>query len=141
MPREVEKVEQPTFDSLLIEVSGFFPGRRTITIQGDGKYTFDMKDYPAAHQLQPEHLRQLEQLLKGTGSLTMAAGQAMVDDATTYTLTLDREARKAKIAAEDVQQGPYKELIRFIRRIERQQGSPTKRQSRTNRTLRRRTAK
>ena len=38
VPREVEKVEKAAFDSLLIEVGGFFPGRRTIVIQGDGKY-------------------------------------------------------------------------------------------------------
>ena len=76
--QEAEKVEQPAFDSLLIEVSGFWPGRRTITIQGDGKYTFDMKDYRAAYQLKPEHVRQLEGLLKGTDWLTMAAGRAMV---------------------------------------------------------------
>lgn len=119
--QEVAKVEQPAFDSLLIEVSGFFPGRRTITIQGDGKYTFDMKDCRAAYQLKPEHIRQLEELLKGADWLTMAAGRAMVTDATTYTLTLDREGRKTKIAAEDVQQGPYKELIRFVRRFERQE--------------------
>ena len=96
MPREVEKVEKAAFDSLLIEVSGFFPGRRTIVIQGDGKYTFDMRGLPSADQLKPEHLRQLEELLKGIGWHTMAAGRAMVDDATTYTLTLDRETRKTK---------------------------------------------
>jgi hypothetical protein len=98
------------FESLLIEVSGFWPGQRTISIRGDGKYTFDMKDYRAAYQLKPEHMRQLSELLKGTDWLTMAAGRAMADDVTTYTLTLDRDGRKTKVAAEDIQQAPYKEL-------------------------------
>jgi hypothetical protein len=120
-PHEAEKVEQPAFDSLSIEVSGFWPGRRTITIQGGGKYAFDMKDYRAAYQLKPEHVRQLSELLKATDWLTMAAGRAMATDVTTYTLTLDRDGRKTKVAAEDIQQGPYKELIRFVRRIERQE--------------------
>ena len=70
---EAEKVEPPVFESLLIEVSGFWPGRRTITIQGDGKYTFDMKDYRAAYQLKPEHVRQLRNSWKGTAWLTKAA--------------------------------------------------------------------
>jgi hypothetical protein len=118
---EVEKVEQPAFDSLSIEVSGFWAGRRTIIIQGAGKYAFDMKDYRGAHQLKPEHVRQLSELLKGTDWLTKIPGRAMATDVTTYTLTLDRGRRKTKIAAEDIQQGPYQEMIRFVRRIERQE--------------------
>jgi hypothetical protein len=118
---EAEKVEQPAFDSLLIEVSGFWPGRRTFTIRGDGKYTFETKDYRGAYRLKPEHVRQLSELLKAADWLTMAAGRAMATDVTTYTLTLDRDGRKTKIAVEDIQQGPYKELIRFVRRIERQE--------------------
>jgi hypothetical protein len=55
-------------------------------------------------------MRQLSELLKGTDWLTMAAGRAMADDVTTYTLTLDRDGRKTKVAAEDIQQAPYKEL-------------------------------
>jgi len=120
-PREVEEFEKAAFESLTIEMSGFWIGRQAIAIRGDGKYTFDLKDYHAAYQLKPEHVRSLEELLKATDWLTMPADRMMATDLTTYTMTLNRAGRKATIASHDVPKGSYRELIRFIRRIERQE--------------------
>ena len=121
VPRRVENIDKAAFEVLTIDVTGFWPGQHTIVIHGDGAYTFDKKDYHAVYQLRPEHLGQLVGLLKATDWLTRATGRAMVPDATTYAFTLDREGRRTKVASDDTQQDPYKELIRLIRRIERQE--------------------
>jgi len=121
-PVIAELVEEATFDSLTIQMNDHWLGRRSIAIQGDGTYAFDLKDYHTTYQLKPEHVRRLEELLKATDWLTMAAERhAPVTDATTYTLTLERGGRETTVATTDVQENTYKELIRFTRRIERQE--------------------
>jgi len=121
-PVEAEKTEKTAFKSLTIEMRDHWKGQRKIAIQGNGKYTFDLKDYHADYRLKPEHVKRLGELLKATDWLTMPTGRRIgVGDATTYTLTLDRGRRKTTIATHDIHQDSYTELARFIRRIQRQE--------------------
>jgi HEAT repeat protein len=122
-PHRAEKIETAAFESLAIEMKGHRgPGRRKIAIQGDGKYTFDLEDYHADYRLKPEHVRRLEELLKATDWLTLSTGRdVLIPDATIYTLTLDRKGHETTVNSNDIRPGPYTNLIRFIRRIERQE--------------------
>jgi hypothetical protein len=127
-PIKAETPEKAAFQSLKIEMSGMWIGQHSLVIQGDGNYTFDLnerrkdfKDHHAAYRLKSEHLRRVEELLKATNWLTMSPGNMMVTDVTTYKLTLGREGHKTTIVCEHAQEIAYKELIRVIDQIDRQE--------------------
>ncbi len=123
-----EATKDLAFQSLQIDMSGMWIGQHILAIQADGKYTFDLKerrkgqkDYRAVYRLGPDHLQRLGELLAETGWLTAPAGHKMATDVTTYKMTLDRKGHKTTAASTDVQEDAYKELIRYIRRIDRQE--------------------
>ncbi|HUS46985.1 MAG TPA: efflux RND transporter permease subunit, partial [Phycisphaerae bacterium] len=110
---------------------------RTITIDGNGVCTYDLEEldvvpgqkhlqpignhYVAAHRVNPAHLRQLGGLLKETGWLTKQAGGSVADDAMVYQMSVVHEGREAKVVCHGGNEGPYKDLVLFLRRLDRQE--------------------
>jgi hypothetical protein len=121
---------QASFQTFSAMMSGTRIGDRTITVQGDGNYTFEIKPHPqgaggyqASYRLKAEHLAQLEQLLKATDWLAKpgAKSDPRIDDAVTYTLAVVRDGHKTEAVCGGDQPGDYAELIRCLERINRQE--------------------
>ena len=110
---------------------------RTITIHGDGTYVFDLqqlkqvpgkrtppdeKHYIARYRIQPHHLRRLEELLGATKWLaTPGKYERRMEDGEKYALAIVRRGRKTSTVCYGDQEQAYKDLVRFLRRINRQE--------------------
>ena len=122
-----------------VEIKSTWAWNRTLTFNGDGTYVFTMQTfeqvpgerhlqpsktpYVASYRLSPGSLLEMTRLLKATGWLSLAAGtQPALKDATEYGMTLSRDGktlRRTYRQGDKVQ--AYEDLVRFLRRIERQE--------------------
>jgi len=127
------------FDTFHVAISSTWAWNRTLTIRGDGTYTFECQTlekvpgkkhlqvsktpYVARHRLSPGDLRELAQLLKATDWLTLAIPKGPPPcDAVEYAMTLTRSGRQSQCAYhESGKQKLYTNLVRFLRRINRQE--------------------
>ncbi|MBN2684009.1 MAG: HEAT repeat domain-containing protein [Pontiellaceae bacterium] len=113
---------------------------RTITIQSDGTYTFEMQmlravpgedrlvpnedPYVAEYRLSPGDMTELERLIQATDGLKMEEPiRPPVRDATEYamTLTLASGQTQRVVSYHQVNPDAYNDLVLFIARIERQE--------------------
>jgi beta-lactamase regulating signal transducer with metallopeptidase domain len=123
------------FQTLRVAMTTTWPWNRTITIHGDGTYVFDLqqlpgkapmerneKHYIARYRIQAAHLRRLEELL---GATKWLAAPGKVDprlkDGLKCTLAVVRGGRTISTVCYGDQGQAYKDLVRFLRRINRQE--------------------
>ena len=118
------------FEMLQVRIASNWIGLHTITVHGDGRYEFDMAQrgrgapgrYVEDYRLRAVHLRELGKLLEGVGWLAKpGAVRQMIVDGTEYTLTLRRNGKRAALVCCGKQPKAYEDLIRFCRRIDRQE--------------------
>jgi len=126
------------FQTLTLAMTSTWQWNRTITIHGDGTYVFDLqplkkvpgkahmqpddKHYIARYRIQAAHLRQLEDLLKATKWLTTPGKvERGLRDGQKYALAIVRGPRKTSTVCYGDQGQAYKDLVRFLRRIDRQE--------------------
>ncbi len=126
------KGERGDFESISVVIRGFWVGNRTITIRGDGSYDFELirspqlgnhkVNYQTNYRLRPEHLKQLEELLKETDWLAAPGTGRYATDATQYVLTLVRAGQQKTITCHSVDRSKsYNSLVKFVERINRQE--------------------
>ena len=127
-----------SFESLSVDITSTWAWNRTITIKGDGSYTFDLQQlrkvpgmnrmevnpnrYVATYRIAPAHLRQLEKLI---GAAKWLAGGGKIKhglmDGTKYTLTVAREGKATTTTCYGDQEQAYADLITFLRGVNRQE--------------------
>ena len=132
------KAFKASFESLTVEITSTWAWNRTITIKGDGSYTFDLQQlkkapglnrmevdpnrYVATHRIEPAHLRRLEKLL---GATKWLAGGGKIwprlEDGTKYTMTVVRDGKATTTTCYGDQEQAYADLVRFLRRVNRQE--------------------
>ena len=139
LPKTATKIKE-AFDTFRVAMTSTKPPDRTITIKGDGTFTFKMQTlekvpgnekrlrrsktpYVARYRLSPGHLRELTQLLKAANWLTLAIPKGSIPaDSTKYAMTLTRSGQQhERIYHERDKPKAYIDLVRFLRRINRQE--------------------
>jgi len=135
------KAFKASFETLTVEIISTWTWNRTITIKGDGSYTFnphnpqrlkkapvmkplemDPNRYVATYRIGPAHLRQLDKLLGATGWLTRGGKvEPRLKDRTYYALALARGGKTITTACYGDQEQAYTDLVRFLRRISNQE--------------------
>jgi len=135
------KAFKASFKTLTVEITSTWTWNRTITVKGDGSYTFhphnsqrlkkapgmkpleaDPNRYVATYRIGPAHLRQLDKLLGATGWLTRGGKvEPYLKDRTHYALDLTRGGKTITTTCYGDQEQAYADLILFLRRISNQE--------------------
>lgn len=127
---KLQPAKLPDFASVSVACASTDFFNPLITISGDGSYDYQLRrmgrkgeDYAASYRLKPEHLRQLEALLRATDWLTKpgAVDNPYLKDAMKYTITIVRNGREATAVCYGDQPSEYAALIQLFERINRQE--------------------
>ena len=131
--------EKPPFETLTVSISSTWAWNRTLTIQGDGSYTFQMQalekvpgekymqpsktPYVAQYRLSAGHMQELTRLLQATEWLAAPAPVTpRITDGMNYAMTLRRNGRVVQRTCQELpDERTYTALLKFLRRINRQE--------------------